>query len=550
MPHTTPTSTERVRPVPLNDPDYQHLTGEIDGALAEVPVGESLFTTDAEGLFDTFLAKLPKAARPRYVCSACRRFVEAYGGLVRIDAFGLTTPVFWQFVGAGIYAKAVAAVHAKVAQADVTGVFVSSEPRWGLPRTGEWTHMAVARVPAGLVFKASPLKTAGQRAAELLEEHGMLTRGLDEFPSELVDRAHAMLTNGQLFRSEKCVGVADWLRGVHAARAVALRAKAEEKDRARCATNILWRAVAAAPVGFCHVKATMIGTLLEDLRDGMDLDTVKRRFDVKMNPLIYQRPQAAPSAGNLRQAEKAVEALGSRGAFARRYATLQDLAMTTWLPPAAKSGAPLPAGALFGGIQPKRGQAAPAMVMPTSRTFTYEKFRREVLPQAKAIRLVAPPSGNFGGILTAVDPTAPPILQWDREDHRNPCSSYVYVNGSSAHAWSLRPSGLYNVLAITPKPACWNGPPRNDTEAALFVLEGARDASPALPLCLFPEILRSEYHGIRSSIEALSTQSRTVRAPTDVQEAAGLFVGQSAGATLRVTTHDDVELSIVIDRWD
>lgn len=53
----------------------------------------------------------------------------------------------------------------------------------------------------------------------------------------------------------------------------------------------------------------MIGTLLDDIASGMSFDSVSRRFAEKMHPLQYQRPQAAPSAGNIAQAEKIVEKL-------------------------------------------------------------------------------------------------------------------------------------------------------------------------------------------------------------------------------------------------
>ena len=54
-----------------------------------------LFTTDATDLFDLFLENLPADARQHYTCRACRRFVDTYGGLVRIDENGTKTPAMW-----------------------------------------------------------------------------------------------------------------------------------------------------------------------------------------------------------------------------------------------------------------------------------------------------------------------------------------------------------------------------------------------------------------------------------------------------------------------
>ena len=110
-------------------------------------------------------------------------------------------------------------------------------------------------------------------------------------------QALKLLKSEALYRSEKVLGQAQWLYDLH-------RALPSRRNR----DHVLWRAVAAAPAGFCHPRSSMIGTLLEDLAAGMPFDDVSRRFAEKMHPLLYQRPQAAPSAGNIAQAEKIVAA--------------------------------------------------------------------------------------------------------------------------------------------------------------------------------------------------------------------------------------------------
>ena len=55
-----------------------------------------LFTTDANGLYDTFLDCLPAEFRQIYNCNACRHFVNKFGGLVVIDEnTGEQTPAMW-----------------------------------------------------------------------------------------------------------------------------------------------------------------------------------------------------------------------------------------------------------------------------------------------------------------------------------------------------------------------------------------------------------------------------------------------------------------------
>ena len=69
---------------------------------------------------------------------------------------------------------------------------------------------------------------------------------------------------------------------------------------------MIWAAVASAPAGWCHVKSSIVGSLLDDIKSGMSFVTIQNRWEMKLDPTRYLRPQAAPDAGNIQQAEKVV----------------------------------------------------------------------------------------------------------------------------------------------------------------------------------------------------------------------------------------------------
>src|SRR5262245_7048026 len=54
-----------------------------------------LFTTHTQELWARFLDALPPAMRQINTCSACKRFVRRYGGLVVVSADGKTVPTMW-----------------------------------------------------------------------------------------------------------------------------------------------------------------------------------------------------------------------------------------------------------------------------------------------------------------------------------------------------------------------------------------------------------------------------------------------------------------------
>lgn len=508
----------------------QSLRDRFDGAIAE---HRHLFTTDAvcEHLFDQFLEALPPEERQHHTCHACRQFVERYGHVVTISPEGQTTPVMWG-PARSFYGAAFKAVRTVVARARVIGVFYDNKSVWGTPVTGVWQHMAVTP-PEHLVFRQTRLRTARQAMAERREEYKMLQRGLGDFPYPLARLAYSMLQSEALYRNEKCFGVAEWFMTLHGERAVA-----RGPDRK---ANVVWRAVASAPAGYCHVRSTMIGTLLEDLAANKSPDDIMRAFRAKMHPLQYQRPQAPPKPGNISRAEKVVAELQSAGALERRYARLQELE-TLWRPTQERAGG----GGVFGHL---RDNSNDRVELPTT-TITWVKFVQTVLSGAQQIEVYVPVHGRFIALCTAVNPDAPPIIQWDCNERRNPVNWYVYNGGSSARQWNLTGKRYSRVTAISLLPHLWYVPERyrHQGEGAVLVVDGCRDTG--MPsAALFPEVLRAEYREIRSTIEAHSRSSGV----QCKEEASACGIDLRKGArwdcTVRVTSPDTVAV-YRLDRWD
>ncbi len=497
-----------------------------------------LFTTDAPDLFAVYLEALPAVDRQYHMCRACQDFFRRYGGLATIDAQGRVESAIWNVADApAYYAPAVARLAEAVAASAVTGVFRASETTWGTAQTTRgkrpWHHLAVT--PLAPQVHRGLTQTADRAAAEKREDFKNVARALGEYTPVMLEQALTLLRSEALYRSEHVLGQAEWLATLHTDRA---------KVNGPARDNLLWRAVARAPAGFCHPRASMIGTLLDDLAGGMAFDDVARRFADKMHPLRYQRPQAAPAAGTIAQAEKIFAQLQAAGALARRYARLDDVAEKVWTP-----RVPTPPGeGLFAHLKP-RGPKTEPLVVTGARRITWVKFLETVLPTAERIDCYLP-SGPLpiATLLTATDPEAPPILQWDRAEARNPVSWYYWHGGAPAAQYGLA-TGWCPVSAVTYLPSMWGGDPLpHHGESVLLMLEGAHETR-NVGLALFPECLRSELHGIRSVIEA---HSRSAQA-TGIAEAGASGMGLKKGAAwdcrVRVVTGAAV-FEYVLERWD
>jgi hypothetical protein len=496
-----------------------------------------LFTTRTVGMWERYLNSFTDPAERQYHnCNACRRFIERYGGLVTIDKNGGTESAVWNLMEVPErYKAAVFGMGDHVQHAQISGVFITDEQALGTRTTGPWEHFAI-EVPEALIHDNQNPLTPGQVAAEKAHDFRILMVALQQIRREHVEAAVTLLGSESLSRSEKVLGQAVFLD-----RLMFLRERVSGLAR----TNLVWRAVATAPEGFCHVRGNMIGTLLEDIAAGKPFDQIARAFNAKMDPMQYQRPQAAPSAGAISAAERLMEKMGAAGSLDRRFARMDEV-VAVWRPPVKEEEAP--AGGVFGHLKPK-GAVEVHLDLPPQRV-TWEKFQRKILPEVVRIQVQAPNVGPYCALLTAADPEAPPILQWDSPEKRNPVSWYQYHRGSHAQHFNLRGGAWYDVPVVTMAPWMWSGAFEHMGEAVLLLIEEARETQRS-GNGLFPETLRSEFHGIRAVIEAYSRGALVGGFGEPHAAGIALTKGNQWGAVIRVWSEGStIPVPYVLERWD
>lgn len=457
---------------------------------------EPLFTTDVDPdkLFEAYLEGIG-IDRQHYNCNSCKKFIRNFGGLVTIDDFGLACSAMWflhSHEAPPMFYDSLRKMRTMVHASKVTGVHYNGEAVWGQPKTGEWTHLSgINRQPY-----EDPLLTADQRMAERRTDYNTLSHGLSEVTIEVCQQAVRVLKAEAVSRSEKALAIAEWL--------LALKERTETIKNKKNRENVVWRAVALAPSAFCHIRSTMINTLIDDILAGLPFEVIRRKWNEKVHPLQYQRPTTI-SSGNIKQAEEIIERLGAKEAMKRRFAKVEEI-QAIWRP-TAYIDTPKQSEGVFGHLLKGKKEIYPVL-LPT-KDISWEKFYQRVLTTASDIWLVVPGgiAMPFFGMITAVDLTAAPLMQWDT-DPRNPFSWYFYHPGSNAYQWNLTPGDKAKVTAICHKPCHWYHPElqKHVEPSAFFVLEGCVDTKYDKGGLFFPESLRSEFHSIRSSMEAFSKE--------------------------------------------
>jgi len=503
-----------------------------------------MFETSVEDLFLIYLNAIPEDYRQYHNCHCCRRFINKFGGLVTIDETGETRSAFWSADDApDELENAIAAVIKAVERSRVTSVFICSEEIYGTPVTEKWHHLSLS-APKSIVFK-NAIQSAFQASAEKSEDFKNVSSALADFPQAAIEQAVKLLKTEALYRSEKILGQAEWLLNL---KITTENLKGQQKQ------NIVWRAISTAPAGFCHPRSSVIGSLLFDIASGVaaeyGFDEVARRFAAKMHPLQYQRPTAAPKEGTIAEAEKIMAKLKAEGSLQRRFCRLDEV-KSLWRPsePRVEKEA---SGGVFGHLKSKQSGSDVADIQTPASKMTWQKFRSTVLSNCQQIELYIPSSrGNYGCLVTAVNPDSPPILQWDTPDDRNPVSWYLWGGGSSPSQFGLNIGGFHKVSAICLGPSQWRDESdcQHQGERLLLLLDGAKESRNA-GIALFPEILRTEFHGIRAVIEAHSKTAK-IEGMED-PHACGLILAkgdQEWSARIRATTNG-LKSEYCLDRWD
>lgn len=368
----------------------------------------------------------------------------------------------------------------------------------------------------------------------------MLVRGLSEFTMDHLNKALTLLSSGTLVRPEKGEPLIRWALQQHATLA---------KFKSVAYDNLLWLITVTAPTGFCHIRSGIVGTLLEDIQAGLDVAAIAKRWAEKLDPTQYMRAQVAPAAGQLKRAESVIDKMSTAGSLRRRYALRSDVAETIWEQRRVEAAA-APRDGVFGHITPKAKTPKPAQHLDLPETrMTWEKFQRTVLATATQIEYQVPvATTQLAALVTAVDPTSPPILQWDLAEKRNPVS--VYSSQSDPSRWGLVAGNFADVEFLTKMPYHWgDAKTLNQKAGVLLALKGCRDVYRTTGGGFLPEYLRADLREIRSALDAYA-RSAKVEGNVDgvVAGLALMKTSDVVGATTKAAPHGtDTDVILVFD---
>lgn len=528
--------------------NFDILLKDIQKHFDNIPKETSLFEVSHDkDLFEIFLANIPENRRQYYTCHCCRQFINKYGNVVYLDAnLNIKSAIWPALVAEDELISAIFTIKEIVESSSISSVFLSEDKKWGVPknldpvRDHTWTHFHIIN---NRIFKSANLN-ADQTMAEKRQDLILLRTSIEKY-----DLAHFMGARSLkdvMSGSEKIIGAIDW--------SIDLIQKMEGNKNKK---NVLWAAVASAPPGFCHFANTIVGTVLDDIKAGLDFQTIRNKFAAKTRPEIYQRPQSPPTQGNIARAEELVKKLGIDRSLPRRFARIEDL-VTIWNPYEIKISSFRKEG-VFSHLLPGAKNTQVQISGQPPIKITWEKFARDVLPNASKLEYFVRPKDLFGTLITAVNLDAPPIIQWDDPSYRNPVTWYTYSGPTTPSQWNIK-EGYIPVTAICYGPYMWHkeyaGKFTHQAKRVFLLLENCKDTKHATSGgSFFPSQIKNELREVRSTMEAYSQNAQI--ASFDEGNASGIILAQDTNSSaswnvkIRVTDkNNNACAEYILDRWD
>ena len=381
----------------------EHLTKNRD-----VPVFVTTATKDE--LWEAYLAAFPEGTNPifrertEHDCSCCRQFIKGLGGIVTLRPDG-SYQTLWDAEAPGHYGVVAARMAEFLRAHPIQGVYRSKEGGYGAEVTYElvedgqreltWHHFH-GKVPAHLHHK-SP----GEAVGEVAAVHQVFKRGLEELSLGALEVVEDLITSGSLYRGEEHhQAVKDF---------TALKRLFDTLPEDRRAVFV-WQNIGKRGARF---RNTVIGTLVQDLSEGMEVEKAVGRFESKVAPTNYKRTSAPITPAMINKALETLRGLGLESAVRRRYATVEDLSVNDVqfvdksARPHMKDGL---ADLLMGAAQPPKRRK-----MIEAPEVTAEQFFADILPGASSIELVLKHAhlGNFVSLTAPEDPEAERLFAWD-----------------------------------------------------------------------------------------------------------------------------------------
>ena len=370
-----------------------------------------LFRVDVEKdlLWQTYLKSFPQGTNPllkersEHDCNYCKNFIRSVGGVVAIIDGKLES--IWDVKVDNFYQEVADALSILVKSKPIDNIFLHTEPIVGVDVNRQQTtegiityHHFYYKLPTANVVKGVDI---GPRLSVSRSSKDVFLRSLQELTLDSIDTVLELISQNSLYRGEENKFALETFHKVKVE-----FEKSENKDL------FAWANLSTTSDSVLKMRNTAIGTLLEDISEGRDLEASVKSFEAKVAPANYKRPTAPVTKAMVEKARTTITELGFTSALERRFATIKDITINNILF-ADRNAKKAMAGDVFDLIA--GDEKINLKSLEKVESVSIEVFINDILPKATSIELMVENrhASNLVSLIAPVHPDSKSMFKWD-----------------------------------------------------------------------------------------------------------------------------------------
>ena len=238
--------------------------------------------------------------------------------------------------------------------------------------------------------------------AEFRDSKNVLKRGLDEIPLDTLELVKDLIIQGSLLNGD-----------THVVKITTMIPLKTDYDKVGVDDRDNWSWLKSHKLPYAKFRNELIGVLCTELAEGMELNKACLNWNKRVDPANYMKAVAPITKAQISLAKKFVEENGYEESFDRRFAVIEDIALSEIIHAGTQSSS-IKKVSIFDTVEKKATTRHKRAEFDGLEEVSIDKFMKDILPSATSVYAMVENrmKGNFVTITTSNNTDSKGIFKW------------------------------------------------------------------------------------------------------------------------------------------